>query len=161
MSRLEKVETHIDTLTGEILSSQSKVIHLKAMEKEPAYIKMYIDDLSRFCNLTDGQRSILLFLAASADYDGIISLTAGRKSRIAMTTGCSAGTISNAITDFCKKDILKRIGGGEYELNPYFFARGQWRQIRERREKFFMTITYSEENGREIQTKSSQDEEPA
>jgi Firmicute plasmid replication protein (RepL) len=157
MATLERIETSIDTLTGEVLSSKTNIIDLKPMEKEPAYIKMYIDDLSRFCDLTDGQRSILLFLAASADYEGIISLTAGRKSRIAITTGCTVGTISNAITDFCKKNILKRIGGGEYELNPHLFARGKWRQIRERREKFFMTIAYSEQGGRVIETTNSVD----
>lgn len=151
MSNLERIDTTVDQLTGEILSQRKQVIELRKMEPEPNYIKLYIDDLARLVGLQEGHRSILPYVAASVGYDGFISLSAGRKARIAITAGCSVKSINNAITEFVKCGILARVGRGEYELDPHLFAKGEWRNIRERRLRFMTKITYSEE-GRHIET---------
>lgn len=143
MNRLERIETHTDALTGEILSQNKKVIELTKLEPEPDYVKMYVADLSRLVGLKEGHGRILPFIAASVGYDGFISLAGGRKARIALTAGCSVKSVNNAITEYVKAGILIRAGRAEYELNPLLFAKGEWRNIRERRLSFTAKITYS------------------
>jgi len=143
MSRLERIETNTDALTGEILSQTKKVIELTKLEAEPDYVKMYVADLSNLVGLKEGHGRILPFIAASVGYDGFISLAGGRKARIAMTAGCSLKSVNNAITEYVKAGILIRAGRAEYELNPHLFAKGEWRNIRERRLGFTAKINYS------------------
>jgi hypothetical protein len=150
MSRLERIETNTDALTGEILSQSKKVIELTKLEAEPDYVKMYVADLSNLVGLKEGHGRILPFIAASVGYDGFISLAGGRKARIAMTAGCSLKSVNNAITEYVKAGILIRAGRAEYELNPHLFAKGEWRNIRERRLSFTAKINYSS-SGRTIE----------
>ena len=58
-------------------------------------------------------------------------------------------TVDNAITAMVKLRILRREGRCEYELNPAYFARGEWAHIRERREAFNLNISYTK-GGRRI-----------
>ena len=151
VTRLERTDRTIDGLTGELLAERKKIIDLKPMEQEPDYIKLYIEDIGRMVGLQDGHRSILLYVAASVAYDGILSLTSYRKSRIALTVGCSTRSIDNAISEFVKQGILIRIARGEYELDPHLFAKGRWIDIRQRRLEFTAKITYGRK-GRTIET---------
>lgn len=151
MAKLERRQTEYDQQTGEILSDVSNVISIKRLPEEPPYIKMYIEDLGRIMGLTRAsERDILLYVAACVAYDGVVSLTARRRAQIAITTGLNEKTIRNAITEFCKLEILRRVGRGEYELNPHLFARGDWATIRERREAFSFTTVYDAKNGRMV-----------
>ncbi|MCX7114077.1 MAG: hypothetical protein NTX45_29200 [Proteobacteria bacterium] len=79
-------------------------------------------------------------------------MTTLRKSRIAATLKCSNRSIDNGITEFAKREILPRVGWAEYELNPHLFAKGGWKEIRERRLQFTTRITYSAEHGRTMET---------
>ena len=152
MSRVERVETIVDGLTGELLSEQRNVIAFNPMPPEPAYVKLYIEDLGKLLDLQSGHRDILLHVAANVAYDGLVSMTTLRKNRIAAVLNCSIRSIDNAITEFVKREILTRVGRAEYELNPHLFAKGSWKDIRERRLKFTAKITYSSEQGRTIET---------
>ena len=152
MANIERINTVVNMLTGEVVSQQKNVISIKPMAEEPAYIKMYIDDISRVLGLQHGHQEILLFIAASVDYEGIASLAIGRKARIAATVGCSIKSIDNAITEYIKQGILTRVARGEYELDPKLFAKGKWRDIRERRMSFKSTIIYSAKGEKTIET---------
>jgi hypothetical protein len=152
MSTFERVETVMDVLTGELLSERKNVIAFNPMPPEPAYVKMYIEDLGKLLDLQSGHRDILLHVAATVAYDGLVSMTTLRKSRIASALKCSTRSIDNAISEFVKRDILLRVGRAEYELNPHLFAKGSWKEIRERRLQFTTRITYSAERGRTIET---------
>jgi hypothetical protein len=151
-STLEKREQVIDQMTGEVLYDKKNVISFNKMPEEPAYIKLYVDDLSRLNKLTAGETKILLYVAARADYEGIASLPLGIKNRIATSAGCSASAVSSAISKFCNEKILKRLDVGVYELNPDYFARGKWKEIRERRKAFYTTITYTPDGQRVVKT---------
>lgn len=152
MQYIEKTESVVDINTGEILSQQSKVINVRPIEPEPDYIKLYLGDLGRLNSLSPAATEILLYIAATVDYDGFVSLTAHKKARIALTCGCSPKTIRNAIIEYVKLGLLMRVGRAEYELNPHLFAKGKWRTIRERRKAFGLKITYTAGAGRTIET---------
>lgn len=150
MSKFERIETVVDGVTGECLSEQRNVITISPLPPEPAYVKMYIEDLGKLLDLQSGHRDILLYVAATVAYDGLVSMTSLRKSRIAAVLKCSIRSIDNAITEFVKRGILLRVGRAEYELNPHLFARGNWKEIRERRLSFTAKISYSS-TGRTIE----------
>lgn len=42
----------------------------------------------------------------------------------------SEGALNNMMTGFVKRDIIRRIGKGVYQLNPFMFAKGNWSAIR-------------------------------
>jgi hypothetical protein len=152
MSKFERVQTIVDGLTGECLSEQRNVITFNPLPPEPAYVKLYIEDLGKLLDLQSGHRDILLYVAATVAYDGLVSMTTLRKKRIAAVLKCSIRSIDNAITEFVKREILLRVGRAEYELNPHLFAKDSWKEIRERRLQFTTRITYSAERGRTIET---------
>jgi hypothetical protein len=135
-----------------LVSKKTPVADIRKMDAEPSFVKMYIEDLARILGLQAGHQEILMYVAASVDYQGIVSLAIGRKARIAATIGCSVKSVDNAIGEYVKHGVLARIGRGEYELDPKLFAKGEWRNIRERRSSFKTTITYSATAGRKIVT---------
>ena len=83
MSKVERVESVVDGLTGELISEQRNIIAFNPLPPEPAYVKMYIEDLGKLLDLQSGHRDILLHVAANVAYDGLVSMTTLRKSRIA------------------------------------------------------------------------------
>lgn len=145
MSKIERIHTVADTATGEILSSRSNVYELKRLPDEPAFIKMYVQDLGALLGFQAMHRDILLFVAAGMNYYGVVALSAATKARIALTVGCNEKTIRNAITEYLKAGILRRIGRAEYELDPHLFAKGEWSEIRGRRDRFRLEVDYSPE----------------
>ncbi len=134
---------------------RKKIIKLP---QEPPYVKMYIEDLGAVLNLPVGVRGLLYALVQRIDYDGIITLGSTSKKRIAERLKITVGTFDNYLTKLVKTGVLKRIGRGEFEINPYLFARGDWADIRRRRDifgkTFKMTITYSPGGQRRIESKT-------
>lgn len=154
--KLVRTQTEIDRQTGEVIRSTSNVTELRPLPKEPPYIKLYIEDLSRLLGLANSE--ILLYIAASIGYDGIASLSTTRRARIALTCGVTEKTVRNAITEYLRAGVLRRVGRAEYELDPHIFGRGDWADIRERRDRFRLEVDYSEQ-GRTVRTRRlSQDE---
>lgn len=155
MSKIERVLEKID---GDgVVQRTAEIINIRPMPPEPPYVKMYIDDLGRISGLQASHTAILTYVAALVDYDGIITLNARRKACVAATTGCSVKTIENAITEYMKHDIVRRIGRAEYELNPSLFAKGEWKNIRERREAFSVHISYTKTGRHIVTTKTPPD----
>jgi hypothetical protein len=166
MNYVEKHTTHHDKLTGEVTHNSTTVSYENKIPSEPAYIKLYTDDLGNLFGLSLTASNVLLCLASMADYAGEIIVTKGVKTRIANRIGAkitktgkpSLSGVSNALTDMIKAGIISRVGdvgSGIYMLNPNLFARGKWKDIYEKRKDFKITITYSDKgkNGkREIVT---------
>ncbi len=148
MSKIERTELETDHLTGEITRHSSTVVQLNKLPPEPEYIKLYIQDLGRLKGLQPSHREILVYVAACVGYDGIITLTARRRLSIAFTVGCNQRTVDNAVSEYVKTGIIRRVGRGEYELNPFLFAKGDWNSIRQRREAFVSSVAYDPNLGR-------------
>ena len=151
-SYIETREQLVDSLTGELLRDETTYSQTNFAASEPAYIKLYIEDLGNLCHLTAGETKILLQIAALANYNGIVALPAGIKAEVAAVVGCKPPVVNNALTSFCNQGVLKRTAVGVYELNPDYFARGKWREIRERRKEFYTTTTYRRDGTKEVET---------
>lgn len=141
-------ETHkqiVDSETGEILEES----HLKTLkvEREPDYIKLYIQDLTLLNELPKSNGTILNECLKYMNYENQISLNSYMKKRISDKINLSVETINKAIQSLCDKGILFRVYRGVYEANPYLFGRGKWEDIK----KLRVNITY-DKNGRHIRT---------
>jgi hypothetical protein len=58
MSRVERVETIVDGMTGELLSEQRNIIAFNPIPPEPAYAKLYVEDLGKLLDLQSGHGPI-------------------------------------------------------------------------------------------------------
>lgn len=139
---IEKIETLVDELTGEVLAATTTTTDINTVPTEPNYLKLYIDDLGLLNKLSGGETRALIHIAAIANYDGEVVLPLGIKKRIAENAGVKVQSISDMLTKLINKGILKRVDSTIYLLNPDLFARGKWREIRERRKAFQSITTY-------------------
>jgi hypothetical protein len=122
--------------TGEI-TQEENLIHIKNSQ-EPNYIKLYIDCLLCLKELSKTFNPILLeFLkhmsyASTSDNIGgqIIYVNSLMKKNIAKRLNITVKRIEQGITQFVKSNIFKRIGTGTYQVNPDFFGKGEWKDIK-------------------------------
>jgi hypothetical protein len=146
----------IDHTTGEITTeTTSNVIRLP---QEPPYVKMYLDDLCQLMDVPAADRKMLELLLQKLDYQGFITLSPRFRKETATKLGIKDQSFRNILHRLCKSSIIRLHSTNEYEVNPKFFARGEWRHICERRESFEMKVRYSDK-GREIITE--REEQPS
>ena len=138
-------------VTSEVIDNETGAITRReedttlSFPSEPPYVKFYLHDILYLSDLPKTHDKILLSLLkratwANADYGMIFTLSAGLKRMMAKELGFkNSRTINNALSDFVKADIFKRLETGVYQLNPYLFGRGNWQDI----EKLRMEIDYT------------------
>lgn len=119
----------VDNDSGEVKSTKS--FTTQKVDAEPEYIKLYLDDMSRWANLSKGESSILGALLRYMNYDNIIPLNACIKKTIATALETTTRTIDVQLSKLCKSGIFTRVGTGTYMANPYIFGRGKWTEIKE------------------------------
>ena len=66
--------------------------------------------------------------------------------------GISAPALRNNISKLCKTGVIRHSSYGEYQVNPNYFARGDWASIVKQRMDFALTITYRSNGERIIDT---------
>jgi len=149
MGKVIKEETV--TIVDENGSLKKEINHnVAVLPTEPPYVKMYLNDLGNILGLKNRTKQVLSLLVKKLDYEGMITLVASSKDRIAAQINTTRQVVDNSIRDLTKKQILKRISNGEFEMNPNYFARGDWKTISRRREDFKVEITYSIDGERRI-----------
>lgn len=139
---------HTDHSTGEVLSTVD--VNVVRIPREPPYVKMYVDDLSRIVGLSSGCQSVLYELVTRIDYDGIVTITKGTRVRIGERAGLKETTVRNRVSDLVEAGIMKIVGYCEYEMNPDLFAKGEWQDVYKRRQAFKLEVNYSADGERKI-----------
>jgi hypothetical protein len=139
----------VDLQTGEV--SESSTTNVYRLPVEPPYVKLYLDDLCDLIKVPDSQKGLLLKLLKRLDFEGYILLTPRIRKDLAADMGVADQTFRNRLNDLCKAELLIRMGTNEYQANPKYFARGEWKTICARREAFELRITYST-LGRKLET---------
>lgn len=127
----------VDNETGEI--SKEVKHQIAFVEREPDYVKLYISDIFRLTDVPKSSNDIMLAMLRRMTYNNDIALFAPVKREIAKELGLKEVTISKAIELFVKKSIILRKDRGLYIINPYFFGRGKWEDIK----KVRLQIEYS------------------
>jgi Firmicute plasmid replication protein (RepL) len=121
---------------------------------EPPFIKLYVEDLTAIFKLPDGTKDLLYSLLMKMDYENMITLTSRSKKEIAERVGIKIQTFDNYLRKLVDAEIFKRIGRGEYKVNPNLFARGDWTDISRQRDEWMLTITYKANGTRQIEGKA-------
>ena len=130
----------VDSATGEV--TLSEVTNVIRLPQEPPYVKMYIEDLTAVLDVPAGPRDVLYRLVRRMDYDGLIGLTPPIREAICRDAGIKNQTLYNYISTLTKKSIMKAVGRSTFEMNPKYFAKGDWKDIHQRRQRFTMKIEY-------------------
>ena len=129
MKRVLRENTTVDTQTGEVLKR-----NYGAVLKEPGFVKLYFDCLGVYIKndgLSASLNDMLLEVLHRASYaqDGqIVHLGAYDKEQICKATH-SMRRLEQAITTWVKNRVLIRVARGIYQVNPFIFGRGDWRDI--------------------------------
>ena len=116
------------TETGEVL--QEERITKVRFEREPDFVKLYLKDILYLNDLPKTSNGILFQLLTVMDYDNKIQITAGFKRQIAKDLGIGENTVKQAIFNFQKKNIISKVDTGMYIVNPFYFGRGEWKNIK-------------------------------
>jgi len=142
---------HSDRQTGEVISETKE--NVSYIPKEPAYVKLYLDDIARLYGLPKAGGDLLHALLKKMDYEGIITLVTGSKKRIAEELNIKIQTLDNNLQSLLKADILRRVSRGEFMFNPEIVAKGDWKNIYKQRNKYLqLTMTYSSDGKRTIKS---------
>jgi hypothetical protein len=133
--------------TEAVITQVGEVVNSKTVYKtqtEPDFVKLYIDCVFTVKGVKKGFNPIFLafleymsYADTNSKYGGqVIFVNKAMKMNIAETVGLSIVSVNNAITDFVKKGIFKRIDVGTYQINPNIVGRGEWKDIKNIRATF-------------------------
>lgn len=146
----EIVREQVDHETGKLVKKDidrtTKTIH----KQEPPFVKLYIADMLYLQDMPKGLTNVVYALLEHAAYasKGLrVYLPSGLKKEIIEQLGIPKQTFSNALVKLCKGEILRRVDTGVYELNPYLFGRGEWKDI----DNLRVTWNYDAIKGRTFQ----------
>lgn len=155
--------TVVDGQTGEILQETE---HVQTGTKtirtaEPPYIKLYIEDILYIADMPKSFANLTYELAKRAtfanDEEGLcVALTGFIKDKICKACGWdNMRSLNNALAKLTKGNIIKRLGTGTYQMNPFLFGRGEWKDI----ENIRMTWNYDAIKGKTFSTAFTYKEE--
>lgn len=126
----ETIEKILDSSTGEIL--QEKFVQQIYLDKEPNYVKLYIDNLILLNGLPKGTTDTIMELLKYMSYENTIVLNSFIKKEIAESLGFkTVQSLDNNINKLVKKGILDRIGRGTFRANAFLFGKGDWNDIKQ------------------------------
>lgn len=140
-NRVIRDEQTINHETGEI-TSRTTVFQF---DREPNYIKLYFDCLGVVLG-NDGLNTCfndmlveVLALGSYANDGQHVVLNAYNKKIVCERTGKSIRRLEQAIKTWSDNGVLKRVARGTYQINPWIFGKGEWRDISTLRATFDFT----------------------
>jgi len=125
-----KTEVKVDLETGKAIESTEQRERTVKVEQEPNFIRLYLQDICKLNDIPKTGSKLLNELLKYTSYDNKILLPSAIKKEIAKKLDTTVGTLDNALSKLTKKEILRREGTGVYILNPFFFRKGKWTDIK-------------------------------
>lgn len=162
---VENSEFVVDRETGEITSETHQQTEMAYVDTEPQYIKIYLDCILRFKNLSSSLNPILIALCRHmhfADKNQIVFVNKYVKELICQECGVKIKRVEQAVKQFTEAGLLKRQARGVYLVNPYIISRGSWEDIKKLRATFdFMTGDISVDTDAEQREENPKDADQA
>ncbi len=151
--KISKTEiTKIIDQNGEIIidnvKSQSFLI-----DREPDYVKLYIDDIARLKDIPSGMSKILFEIIKGINYNGIVMAYKPIKQIMCNNMGISMNYLNKCIDTFHKQGILIRYARGVYIADPNLFAKGSWNNIKNLR----LIIEYHNDGTKKLKSNVSEE----
>jgi hypothetical protein len=137
------IESHTEVIENSHGDITRTTNYTKRYEDEPNYIKLYLDTILHLKNLPKGYNSVLLGFLKEMSYakhsnksgGQIIYVNSTMKKNIAEELGVSIYRVSQALSNFVKREIFFRVDRGTYQVNAHIFGKGDWQDIKEIRMK--------------------------
>lgn len=149
MSKKKLTQTEIsqtvDIKTGEIILDKVKTKSF-LIDKEPNYVKLYLDDIARLKDVPTGMSKVLFQIMKSVSYNGIIMAYKPVKLLMCKDMGISMSYLNKCINTFHRQGILIRYARGVYIGDPNLFAKGSWKDIKNLR----LVIEYNENGTKKL-----------
>ena len=137
----KNINTVTDFATGEVIKEEvSTVVRFPT---EPAYVKMYIEDICGLVGIVNADQAVLRHLLLRLDYEGYVVLTSRIMATICKHLEITTKTLSNRLSSLVKIGMIAPIAKNEFVINPNYFARGEWKKICEKRENFSLLLSYN------------------
>lgn len=133
---------------GEMVSQRTNAT--LSWGEEPAYIKMYLQDIMYFHDIPKKFAALTACLLRRMCYAGeeegmCVVLVPRTKKAICKEMGWERlSSLDNALQKLVAGKIIYRVDRGVYKLNPYLFGKGEWQDVARLR----MEIDYSDIQGR-------------
>lgn len=103
---------------------------------EPAYVKQYLQDPDLIYSIPKGASRLLTELFQLVSFNNnFINLNASIKRKICKKLNIKIESLDNSLSILSKNHFLLRIDTGFYLLNPYYFGKGDWINMKKIREK--------------------------
>lgn len=134
MGRPVRTVISVDDTTGEVKSMSS--MYVSAPQREPPYLKLYLDGLEELRRVPLYCWPILLWLLGRIPYangDQCFEFGNPMRQRAAEELEVKISQVNHAVSDLVKCEAILRAGRGLYQFNPVFFARGEWKDIQKLR----------------------------
>ena len=122
-----------------VIQSESKRF---SKEREPDFIKLYVDDIGKILGLTDSERKTIIQLAIGMGYNGVIPLYGPIKQYMMRQLGINnVSLFDRRIKSLKDENILLpvkdphtgKLCRGLYVINPNLIAKGTWDDIKKMR----------------------------
>lgn len=134
---------------GEVLSTKRQ--EMAMFEKEPPYVKLYLNDIGRLKGLNNSEQHLLNELVFNMGYNNVVPSYKPVKEMISERLGMKYNTLEKSIKNLYKKGVLIRKARGFYIIDPELFGRGSWSDV----QKIRMTIDYNTDGTKTINTEIS------
>lgn len=134
MGRPVRTVMSVDDTTGEVMSVST--VYVSAPEREPPYLKLYLDGLVGLRRVPLYCWPVLLWLLGRIPYangEQCFEFGTPMRKRAAGELGVKISQVNHAVSDLVKCEAILRSGRGLYQFNPLFFARGEWKDIQKLR----------------------------
>lgn len=139
------IDSHTVIDENGVVKNTDRVYRFKS--EEPNYIKLYLEDISYFYEIPKSSSDLVYELFNYVTYNTHeIIINMSIKKKIALILKTSVSTIDNNLTKLVKKGIISRVDKGVFILNPYLFGKGDWKSIKELRDRdLHLEIIYNKD----------------
>lgn len=116
-------QSTVDVQTGEVIQKQWLTREAKNTQH---FVKMYLEDLSTLHHLANSDFRTLYSIAEFLEYNtNQFFLNKERRQELAIKANCKLNTINHSIAKLVKKNLLLKVGGNLYQMNPKIFFNGE------------------------------------
>jgi len=139
-----RVVSTLDKDTGELVERESEYLYHSNIED--SFIKMYIERLGHLARLPHGVITCFIAIVSKSSYTIIVYLLKDDKEKIYKEFGITQSLMEKSVNLLTKHEFLIRLSQGKYLINPNYFARGSWSDIR----KVRLQLDFTEDGERQI-----------
>lgn len=128
-----ETKTIIDHQTGEIIQTEHN--QKSFVEREPDYVKLYLEDIARLKDLPPSASSLMTLIIKSMGYNNLFFAFKPLKEMFCEELKMPLNTLNKQIERLKNTGILLPIPNkrGCYLVDPNLFARGKWEDIKQLR----------------------------